>query len=68
MIKWKPQIEQRDEERRIYNVFSTERFFEYDYAYYKVSTQHASLDKLSVIDEIVSANISALTTHRIKQE
>jgi|GEM_PF-6194094 len=66
MLKWQPQIEKRDEERRIYNAFSAERFFEYDYDYYKVSTTNASLDKLSVIDEIISANISALT-HRLKQ-
>jgi len=67
MWKWQPKIEKTDDERRVYNAYSDQRFFEYDHGYYKAPVTHASLDKLSVIDEIISANISALT-HRSKQE
>ena len=67
MWKWQPQIENTENLRDIYNAFSDERFFEYDDSPYKLTTTRATLDKLSMIDEIISANISALT-HRSKQE
>lgn len=68
MIKWKAPIDKQDDERRIYNAFSAERFFEYDYEFYKVPSTDVSLDKLSVIDEIISANISALTHRSSKND
>jgi hypothetical protein len=67
MLKWQTKIERKEEEKHVYNAFSAHRFFSDDYHYYKKVTTHTTLDKISMIDDIISANISALT-HRSKQE
>jgi len=67
MLKWQTKIEKKEDQRRVYNAFSAHRFFDDDHNYYKKATTQTTLDKISVIDDIISANISALT-HRSKQE
>jgi hypothetical protein len=67
MTNWNTEFLRDDKDKRVYNAFSDERFFDYDDARYATTGLCASLDKLAVIDEMISANITELT-HRTRQE
>ncbi len=66
MTKWNAELVIDDKEQRVYNAFSDERFFDYD-GVRPAPFMRVSLDKLAVIDEMISANITELT-HRTRQE
>lgn len=57
----------RDHETLIYNAFSHERFFMYADDAFDQALTHHYVDKLAVIDEMLSANIND-HTHRSRQE
>lgn len=55
-----------DQETLVFNAFSHERFFDYEDNIF-ILRRSSSVDKLAVIDEMLSANITELT-HRSRQD
>ena len=67
MFYWKAEAGKEKKIGSVFNAYSEQRFFESDIFPLASMPPHVSLDKLSVIDEIISANIAELT-HRTREE
>lgn len=67
MKNWNVDAWRDEKEKRVYNAFSDERFFDYEDTCYTTSRMSTPLDKLAVIDEMITANITELT-HRARED